>query len=420
MKEIMNKIELLAPAGDLEKLKISIEYGADAVYFGGENFGLRAGSKNFSIADIEEGVRFAHDRNKKIYITLNIFAHNEDINLLEGYLKAIRHIPIDAYIVSDPGIISMLREEIDTPEIHLSTQANTTNFKSAEFWHAQGIKRIVLARELSFQEIKEIKDKTSQTLELEAFVHGAMCISYSGRCLLSNFMIQRDANRGECAHPCRWNYKLVEEKRPNEYYPVYEDDHGTYIFNSKDLCLIEYIPEFIYSGVSSLKIEGRIKSSFYLAIVVGAYRKAIDSFYNNEQNPSKEDWLIEINKASNRNYTTGFYLDKPSASSQNYTTSSYSRDYSFLGIVLDYDEETQIARVEQRNKFSIGDQIEIFGPYDDFFKQTINTMLNEDGSPIESAPHAQQIVYIKVDRPIKKNFMLRKQVIGGDINERFE
>jgi putative protease len=411
------KIELLAPAGDLEKLKIAIEYGADAVYIGGENFGLRAGSKNFSILDIEEGVLFAHQRNKKIYLALNIFAHNEDINLLESYIKAIKHIPIDAFIVSDPGIIYMLKYELPNPEIHLSTQANTTNYQSAQFWFDQGVKRIVLARELSFNEIKELREKTDKDLELEAFVHGAMCISYSGRCLLSNFMVQRDANRGECAHPCRWNYRLVEEKRPNEYYPVSEDERGTYIFNSKDLCLVEYIPNFIIAGVSSLKIEGRMKSVFYLAIVVGAYRKAIDNYYSGAGNSNNEELLAELNKASNRNYTTGFYLDKASETSQNYTTSSYSRDYTFLGIVTDFDENTSIATIEQRNKFSIGDSVEIFGPFDSYYIQTIDNMTDLNGEKIECAPHAQQIIKIKVDKPIKKNYMLRKQAKGDENNE---
>jgi U32 family peptidase len=411
------KIELLAPAGDLEKLKIAIEYGADAVYIGGENFGLRAGSKNFSVSDMEEGATFAHSRNKKIYLALNIFAHNDDINLLESYIKAIKHIPIDAFIVSDPGIISMLKTELKNPEIHLSTQANTTNYQSAQFWFDQGVKRIVLARELSFIEIKELREKTNKNLELEAFVHGAMCISYSGRCLLSNFMVQRDANRGECAHPCRWNYSLVEEKRPNEYYPVSEDERGTYIFNSKDLCLIEYIPNFVEAGVNSLKIEGRMKSIFYLAIVIGAYRKAIDNYYTGEGNLYDQELLTELNKASNRNYTTGFYLNKTTETSQNYTTSSYSRDYTFLGIVKDYDEDTQIATIEQRNKFSIGDTIEIFGPNDSFFSQTVNNIADINGDSVESAPHAQQIIRIKVDKPVKKNYMLRKQTKGDEINE---
>lgn len=411
------RIELLAPAGDLEKLKIAIEYGADAVYIGGENFGLRAGSKNFSVSDIEEGTLFTHKRNKKIYLALNIFAHNEDINLLGSYIKAIKHIPIDAFIVSDPGIINMLKSELNNPEIHLSTQANTTNYQSAQFWFDQGVKRIVLARELSFAEIKELREKTNKELELEAFVHGAMCISYSGRCLLSNFMVQRDANRGECAHPCRWNYRLVEEKRPNEYYPVSEDERGTYIFNSKDLNLIEYIPDFIEAGVNSLKIEGRMKSIFYLAIVVGSYRKAIDAYYSGRGNQYNEELLTELNKASNRNYTTGFYLDKASETSQNYTTSSYSRDYTFLGIVIDYDKDTGIATIEQRNKFSIGETVEIFGPFDSFYVQTIDEMSDINGEKIESAPHAQQIIKIKVDKPVKKNYMLRKQTKEDENNE---
>jgi putative protease len=263
----MNKIELLAPAGDLEKLKIAIDYGADAVYFGGEIFGLRAGARNFNIQEMKEGVSYAHNAGKKVYLTINIFANNEDIDLLEGFLKSVAALDLDGFIISDPGILSILKDIIPKAEIHLSTQANTTNFRSAAFWHEIGVKRIVLARELSFKEIQEIRSKVPAGLELEAFVHGAMCISYSGRCLLSNFMADRDANRGECAHPCRWKYNLVEEKRPGEYYPVVEDERGTYVFNSKDLCMIQHIPELIQAGLGSLKIEGRMKSIFYVATI---------------------------------------------------------------------------------------------------------------------------------------------------------
>ena len=420
MQDKINVIELLAPAGDLEKLKIAIDYGADAVYFGGESFGLRAGSKNFSVEDIKMGVDYAHQRNKKAYIALNIFAHNEDMDALESYIESIKDIPIDAYIVSDPGIIYLLNSVLDNPEIHLSTQANTTNYKAAEFWYTQGVKRIVLARELSFKEISILREKTNPELELEAFVHGAMCISYSGRCLLSNVMTDRDANRGECSHPCRWKYKLVEEKRPDEYYPVFEDERGTYVFNSKDLCLLQYIPEFQKAGIRSLKIEGRMKSVFYLAIVVGVYRQAIDAFYEKGEGYFDEKWLVEIGKASNRNYTTGFYLDKPTNLDQNYDNRTYSRDYLFLGVVLDYDNETKLATIEQRNKFSIGDEIEIFGPHVDFFTQYIDMIINHEGESVESAPHAQQIIKIRVDMPVAKNYMLRKQVTGGEINEAFE
>jgi putative protease len=405
----MKKIELLAPAGDLEKLIIAIDYGADAVYFGGEMFGLRAGAGNFSIDEIRLGVDYAHAHNRKAYMAINIFAHNADINQLGSYLDEIKDIPIDAYIVSDPGIFLEIRAKLPLAEIHLSTQANTTNYKSAEFWYNQGVKRIVLARELSFAEIKELRAYTPTDLEIEAFVQGAMCISYSGRCLMSNVMADRDANRGACAHPCRWNYHLVEEKRPGEYYPVFEDERGTYVFNSKDLSMLAHIPEIIESGLTSAKIEGRMKSVFYVATVVGIYRRAIDNYYKNPQNYRFDpEALIELKKVSHRNFTTGFYLDKPTDKDQNYLTSSYTREYVFLGIVHSYDPKSQLAVIEQRNRLFLGDTIEVFGPYTDFFSQVITIMLDEGGEAIESAPHAQQMIQIKMDQPVKRNFMLRK------------
>lgn len=404
-----NKIELLAPAGDLEKLKIAIDYGADAVYFGGEMFGLRAAAKNFSVEDIKEGVRYTHDRGKKAYMTFNIFAHNEDIHELENYLTHIRNISIDAFIVSDPGIIMIIKELIPNAEIHLSTQANMTNYKTAEFWHDQGIKRIVLAREMTFPEIRELRSRLPESLEFEGFIQGAMCISYSGRCLLSNFMIERDANRGECAHPCRWKYHLVEEQRPGEYFPIEENERGTFILNSRDLCMIEHIPDFIESGISSAKIEGRMKSVFYVATVVGAYRKAIDAYYENPEgyvfNP---EWLNELKKVSHREFTTGFYFNKPTNKDQNYQTSAYTRDYSFVGLVKSYDEESRIAIIEQRNKMNKGDEIEIFGPYTNYFVQRIEILLDENDNPIESAPHPQQIVKIKMEQPVSEKYIFRK------------
>ena len=274
----MKKPELLAPAGDLEKLKIAALYGADAVYFGGELFSLRAGAGNMSLAEMTEGIAFCHAHGVKCYLAMNIYAHNEDIEPLRDYLNKIKDLDLDAFIVSDPGVITMIQEIIPQAEIHLSTQANMTNYETAKFWHRMGVKRIVLARELTFEEIREIRRQTPETLEFEAFVHGAMCISYSGRCLLSNFMIERDANRGQCAHPCRWKYALVEEQRPGQYYPIEEDERGTYILNSRDLCMIESIPQLVEAGISSLKIEGRMKSVFYVATVVAAYRRAIDAY----------------------------------------------------------------------------------------------------------------------------------------------
>lgn len=410
MSNIDKRVELLAPAGDLEKLKIAIIYGADAVYFGGELFSLRAAAGNLTVEEIEEGTAFAHEREKKVYMTINVFAHNQDINLLNSYLEKIKNIPIDAFIVSDPGVIYLIKQAIPDAEIHLSTQANTTNYASAAFWHSMGVKRIVTARELSFEEIREIKDNTPETMEIESFIHGAMCISYSGRCLLSNFMTHRDANRGACSHPCRWSYALVEEQRPGEYIPVEEDERGTYFFNSKDLCMIRHIPEIIGAGIDSLKIEGRMKSIFYVAVTVGAYRKAIDRYY---EDPSTYEfdpkWYEELTKVSHRDFTTGFYFSKPTDDDQNYDYSSYVKDYVFLGIVREYDEETGFATVEQRNKMVIGDEVEIFGPNADYFTQNLEEMYNDQGEAIEAAPHAQQIVKIKMDKPVGPHFMLRRK-----------
>ena len=407
----MKQIELLAPAGDLEKLKIAVIYGADAVYFGGESFSLRQGAGNLNLTEMKEGVAFAHQRGCKCYLTLNIFAHNEDIEPLYDYLKQIRDIPIDAFLVSDPGVLSILKEVIPEAEIHLSTQANMTNYVTANYWYKQGVKRLVLARELSLDEIREVRARIPEDMELEAFVHGAMCISYSGRCLLSNYMTGRDANRGACAHPCRYQYSLVEEKRPGEYFPIEEDARGTYIMNSNDLCMIEHIPDLAACGIASAKIEGRMKSIFYVATVIHAYRQAIDAYYADPENYKFDPmWLEELGKASHREFTTGFYYHKPSEEDQNYQSSSYVRDYTFAGIVRDYDPSTGIAIVEQRNKMEVGDRIEVFGPDIPFFTQEITEMADDaTGEPITSAPHPQQILRMKMKQPVKPDYMLRKE-----------
>jgi putative protease len=405
----LNKIELLAPAGDLEKLKMAIIYGADAVYLGGESFGLRKASKNFSMKEIEEGINFAHERGKKVYITMNIVPHNEDLVGLEDYITKLYNLKVDGVLVSDPGIFSVIRRTIPDLPIHLSTQASATNYETIMFWYNLGIRRVVLARELSFKEIEEITKKIPEDLEIETFVHGAMCISYSGRCLLSNYMTGRDANRGDCAHPCRYKYHLMEEKRPGEYFPVYEEDEGTFIFNSKDLCMIEHIPELIKSGIKSFKIEGRVKSSYYVATVVRAYRMAIDEYYKNPENYSyNSKWLEEITKASHRDFTKGFYFGKPTEEDQVYTSSSYIRGYDFVGLILDYDKNTKIATIEQRNRMFVGDEIEVFGPNKDYFAQTIDKMWDEEDNEIEVAPHPQQIVKIKMAYPVEKMDMIRK------------
>ncbi len=409
----MNKeqFELLAPAGDLEKLKTAIIYGADAVYFGGEMFSLRAGAGNLTIEEMKEGIAFAHERGKRCYLTINIFAHNEDIEPLTSYLQQIKDLGLDAFIVSDPGIVDLIQEVIPAAEIHLSTQANMTNYRTAGFWHKLGVKRLVLARELTLPEIRQIRENIPPEMEIEAFVHGAMCISYSGRCLLSNFMIERDANRGMCAHPCRWKYALVEEKRPGEYYPVEEDERGTYILNSRDLCMIEHIPEIVGSGIMSAKIEGRMKSIFYVATVVHAYRKAIDAYFADPAHYKfDEDWMHELKKVSHREFTTGFYFHQPTNKDQNYQTSAYTREYSFVGLIKEYDEETGFALVEQRNKMTLGEEIEIFGPDIDFFTQNITEMLDaQTGENLESAPHPQQLLKMKMDHPVKPHYILRKK-----------
>lgn len=405
----MEKPELLAPAGDLEKLKMAIVYGADAVYLGGEEFGLRKASKNFTIEEIEEGVNFAHDMGRKVYVTLNIIPHNEDLEGLDEYVIKLSNIGIDGVIVADPGVISVVKRVAPDVPIHLSTQASATNYETIRFWYDLGIRRIVVARELSLKEIVEIKEKLPSDLEIEAFVHGAMCISYSGRCLLSNYMAGRDSNRGECAHPCRWKYYLMEEKRPGEYYPIYETEKGTFIFNSKDLCMINHIPELVKAGISSFKIEGRVKSQYYVATVVRSYRMAIDEYFDKgEEYKYQEEWLDEIKKASYRDFTTGFYFDRPTGEDQVYASSSYIREYDFVGLVLDYDSKTNIATIEQRNRMFVGDEIEIFGPNKKFFTQTIDKMWNEDGEEIDVAPHPQQIIKMKVAEPVGNWDIIRK------------
>lgn len=405
----MKKVELLAPAGDLEKLKMAFLYGADAVYIGGEEFGLRAAA-GFDLEDMKKGVDFAHSIGKRVYLTMNIIPHNHDLLNIEEYLTNINKIGIDAIILSDPGVYAIVKQVLPQMEIHLSTQANNTNWRSCKFWYEHGVKRIVLARELSLDEIKEINEMNEKKIELEVFVHGAMCISYSGRCLLSSYMSGRDANKGACAHPCRWKYHLVEEKRPGEYMPVYENERGTYIFNSKDLCTIEYIPQIIESGVVSLKIEGRMKSQFYVATIVSAYRQAIDSYYkdpkNYEFNPK---WLEEVKKVSHREYTTGFYLNKTGQSDQIYNTSSYVRNYDFVGLVLDYDKNTKIAKIEQRNRIFLQDEIEILRPNGTFFNQMINNMKNKNGEDINVAPNAQMIVYISMEEDVEPYSIIRKK-----------
>lgn len=406
----MKKPELLAPGGSLEKLKTAIDYGADAVYIGGEMFSLRVAAENFSKEDMQEGIKYAHDRGKKVYLTANILPHNDDIEEFEEFVKDIKNYGFDAVLVADLGLFDMMQELAPEIPIHVSTQANNINYRSAIKWYKMGATRVVLAREMSFKEIAEFQKKIPEDLELEAFIHGAMCISYSGRCLLSNYMTGRDSNMGACAHPCRWNYKLVEETRPGEYMDVFENERGTFIFNSKDLCTIRHIPELVQSGIASLKIEGRVKTSYYVATVVGAYRREIDRYCADPENyVFNEAEYEELCKVSHRPYITGFYFGKPDENSQVYTSSSYIRDYDLIGIVKSYDAETGIATITQRNRFFKGDEIEIIQPMKPFFVQTVNSMCDENGNEIEVANHAEQIVKFKTAQPVCEGAMLRKK-----------
>lgn len=405
----MKKPELLAPAGNLEKLKMALIYGADAVYMGGKTFGLRAFSDNFTDMEMKEAVSFAHDLKKRVYVTVNIFAHNDDLRELPEYINFIDSIGIDGIIVSDPGVYRIARQVAPKLHLHISTQANNTNWSSVIFWQDLGAQRVVLAREVSLEDIRLIRQKVD--IELEAFVHGAMCISYSGRCLLSNYFTGRDANRGQCAQPCRWKYSLMEENRPGQYFPVYEDDKGTYIFNSKDLCLLAYLPDLIQSGLNSFKIEGRMKSVHYVASVVKVYREAINMYMHDPANFTvKEEWLEELQKVSHREYTTGFYFNKTTDKDQIYTSSSYIQTHDFIGLVKSYDSITGIAVIEQRNNMKVGEEIEVFQPGYPTFKQRIRCMYDVEGNEIQVAPHPQQTVSMPMDRPVVEYAMLRREV----------
>ncbi|MBU0478915.1 U32 family peptidase [bacterium] len=404
----MKKPELVAPAGNLEKLKVAIDYGADAVYIGGKRWSLRARTDNFTLSEIKKAVDYAHKRKKKVYVALNIFAHNKDFVGLENYIKKLSSIGIDAYIVSDPGIISVIQEVSPEANIHLSTQVSTSNQLSAEFWEREGIKRIVLSRELSKTEIKNITKKTKCGIEI--FIHGAMCMAHSGRCLLSSFMTGRSANLGDCAQPCRWKYFLNEEVRHGEYFPVFEGDRGSFIFNSKDLCLIEHIPEIFKTGVNAVKIEGRMKSLYYIACVTRVYRQAIDEYASN---PSKyrfrKTWLDELKKISHRGYTTGFFLNKPNDEAQVYKSSSYIKNYEFVGVVTK-TAKSNISRIEVRNKICVGDKLEVIGPsLEDDCKEAITNMTDKNGNEFEVANHGQ-IVFIKAKNKLEKGSLLRRQI----------
>lgn len=395
------KPELLVPASSLEVLKTAVVFGADAVYIGGEAFGLRAKAKNFSGEEMAEGIRFAHAHGVKVYVTANILAHNDDLEGARKYFEELKEIQPDALIISDPGMFMIAKEVCPEIDIHISTQANNTNYQTYCFWWQQGAKRVVSARELSLAEIRQIRDNIPKEMEIESFIHGAMCISYSGRCLLSNYFTGRDANQGACTHPCRWKYAVVEETRPGEYLPVYENERGTYIFNSKDLCMIEYIPEIVGAGIDSLKIEGRMKTALYVACVARTYRKAIDDFFVSEETYRKNmEWYsAEIAKCTYRQFTTGFYFGKPDENTQIYDSNTYVNEYVYLGSVESVDERG-LAKFEQKNKFCVGDTIELMKPDGRNIHTRVLAMYNEDKEPVESCPHSRQVLYVALaDRP---------------------
>lgn len=404
----MRKPEILAPAGSLEKLKIAIDFGADAVYIGGGRLNLRAFSDNFTMEQMAEGVKYCHKRGKKIYVAMNVFPRNHDLTGVEKYLQDLYDLNIDAIIVADPSIIAIAKEVVPDLEIHLSTQANTVNWRAAKFWYEQGVKRVVLARELTFNEINVIKKNLPEDCELEAFIHGSMCVAYSGRCLISNYLMGRDANKGICGNACRYKYYLVEETRPNEYYPVVEDDQGTYIMNSKDLCMIKHIPELVKSGVYSFKIEGRMKSEFYVASTVKAYREALDSYWENpEKYEFKQEWMDMLFKISHRPYHTGFFFGR--TGEQNYEQSSYIRDYDIVGVVKEYDEETKMATIQQKNRVFENDKVDVLRANTPNFSVDLKEMYDVDKDvKTNVANRAQMIFKARVDVPLKVNDMLIK------------
>ena len=394
----MRKPELLVPASSLEVLKTAVIFGADAVYIGGEAFGLRAKAKNFSMEDMKEGIAFAHEHGVKVYVTANILAHNRDLEGVEEYFRELKEVKPDALIIADPGVFETAKRICPEIERHISTQANNTNYATYHFWHTLGAKRVVSARELSMQEIKEIRANIPDDLEIETFVHGAMCISYSGRCLLSSYFTGRDANQGACTHPCRWKYAVVEEKRPGEYLPVYENERGTYIFNSKDLCMIEHIPDLLDAGIDSFKIEGRMKTALYVATVARTYRKAIDDYLEDPKLYEEHmPWYrTQIASCTYRQFTTGFFYGRPDENTQIYDNNTYVKEYTYLGIVEEVDAEGR-CRIEQRNKFSVGEQIEIMKPDGQNVEVTVKRIFNEDGEEQESAPHSKQILHVELE-----------------------
>lgn len=407
------KPELLIPASNLEVLKVAINYGADAVYIGGEMFGLRAKAKNFSKEDMITGIKYAHQFGKKVYVTANITAHNHDLEGVAEYFEEMKEINPDALIISDPGVFDIAREVIPDMELHISTQANNVNYRTYLFWKRMGAQRVVSARELSLNEIAEIRKNIPDDLEIETFIHGAMCMSYSGRCLLSNYFTGRDANLGACTHPCRWKYHIVEETRPGEYMPVFENDRGTYIFNSKDLCMIEHIPEIIEAGIDSLKVEGRMKTALYVATVARTYRKAIDDYYISEETYRKNIpyYKEEIAKCTYRQYTTGFFFGPTTSETQIYDSNTYVKDYTYLGVIQGKNEAGMYG-LEQRNKFSVGDTIEIMKPNGENIMATVKRITDEEGTEMDSCPHPKQLIYVDFGIQLNDFDILRRKEEG--------
>ena len=406
------KPELLIPAGNLETLKTAVIYGADAIYIGGDMYGLRAKAKNFSMEDMKEGIAFAHKHNKKVYVTANITAHNQDLDGIRRYFKelvAFGQDRPDALIISDPGVFTIAKEEAPDIEIHISTQANNTNYASYNFWYGLGAKRVVSARELSLKEIAELRANIPEDMEIETFVHGAMCIAYSGRCLLSNYFTGRDANLGECTHSCRWKYHLVEEKRPGEYVPIEENERGTYIFNSKDLCMIEYIPQLVEAGINSFKVEGRMKTALYVATIARTYRKAIDDYFTNQElyEKNKPFYMEEVSKGVNRQFTTGFFFGKPGHKDQIYDRNTYDKAYTYLGTI--WGEKDGLYNLEQKNKFSVGEEIEVIRPNGDTLQVTVNRITDEERNDMDSCPHPRQSIYIDLGVKLYQYDILRRK-----------
>ena len=391
------KTELLLPAKDLEVLKTAVRYGADAVYIGGEAYGLRAKARNFSAQDMEEGIRYAHERGVKVYVTANILAHNADLRGAEEYFGQLAQMKPDAILVADPGMFTLAQKACPEIPLHISTQANNTNYETFNFWFRMGAERVVCARELSLVEIRQIRDHIPPDKEIEAFVHGAMCISYSGRCLLSNYFTGRDANHGACTHPCRWKYAVMEESRPGVYLPVEENERGTFVFNSRDLCMIEHIPDLMEAGVDSLKSEGRMKTALYVASVGRAYRQALDDYFESEDlyRSRIPDYQDEIKKCTYRRFTTGFYYGRPDESAMVYDSNTYVNEAVFLGIVEEITPEGR-ARIMQRNKFCVGDKIEIMKPDGRDIPIIVNCMYNQNGERVDSAPHPKEIIDLEL------------------------